>query len=149
MTGYLAPIRINGAGPTGSLLALGLANFGYTVHLYDPLSSDQICSRSRAYALTHSSRRLLTRLGLWDELSPFLSPFRTLGLEDRGINQSVNFTELDLQLANRSSQAVGWILDHCSLMTLLISRLEKSGNVNLFFGEAANQSLLLVMILVW
>ena len=87
MTGYLAPIRINGAGPTGSLLALGLANFGYTVHLYDPLSSDQICSRSRAYALTHSSRRLLTRLGLWDELSPFLSPFRTLGLEDRGINQ--------------------------------------------------------------
>ena len=142
-TGYLPPIRINGAGPTGSLLALGLANFGYSVHLYDPLSSDQICSRSRAYALTHSTRRLLTRLGLWEELSPFLSPFKTLSLEDRGINQSVNFTELDLQIANRSSQAVGWILDHGSLMTLLISRLERSGKIHLFFGEAANQSLLL------
>jgi len=70
MTGYLAPIRINGAGPTGSLLALGLANFGYAVHLYDPLSSDQICSRSRAYALTHSSRRLLTRL---HPLGPWVS----------------------------------------------------------------------------
>ena len=114
MTGYLAPIRINGAGPTGSLLALGLANFGYTVHLYDPLSSDQICSRSRAYALTHSSRRLLTRLGLWDELSPFLSPFRTLGLEDRGINQSVNFTELDLQFSKQIIPS-GW-LDFGSLL---------------------------------
>ena len=94
MTGSLAPIRINGAGPTGSLLALGLANFGYTVYLHDPLNAEQICSRSRAYALTHSSRRLLTRLGLWNELIPFLSPFKTLRLEDRGINKSVNFTDL-------------------------------------------------------
>jgi 2-polyprenyl-6-methoxyphenol hydroxylase-like FAD-dependent oxidoreductase len=69
MAGYLAPIRINGAGPTGGLLALGLANFGYSIHLYDPLNADQICSRSRAYALTQSSRRLLTLLGLWNELA--------------------------------------------------------------------------------
>ena len=140
MTGYLAPIRINGAGPTGSLLAFGLANFGYSIHLFDPLNADQICSRSRAYALTQSSRRLLTRLGLWDELLPYLSPFKTLSLEDRGIDQSVNFTELDLHSANRPSQSVGWILDHCALMKLLMSRLESSNNVKLFLGEAANQS---------
>ena len=129
MAGYLAPIRINGAGPTGGLLALGLANFGYSIHLYDPLNADQICSRSRAYALTQSSRRLLTLLGLWNELVPFLSPFRTLSLEDRGINQSVNFTELDLHSSNRSSRSVGWILDHYDLMKLLMSRLESSSNV--------------------
>ena len=92
MTGSLSPIRINGAGPTGSLLAICLANFGYSVHLYDPLNAEQICSRSRAYALTHSSRRLLTRLGLWNDVLPFLSPFKTLRLEDRGINRLVNFT---------------------------------------------------------
>lgn len=55
MTSRLAPILINGAGPTGSLLALGLANFGYPIHLYDPLSANQICSRSRAYALDRKS----------------------------------------------------------------------------------------------
>ena len=141
MTGYLAPIRINGAGPTGSLLAIGLANFGYSIHLFDPLSTDQICSRSRAYALTHSSRRLLTRLGLWNELIPFLSPFKTLSLEDRGINQSVNFTESDLHLSNRSSRTVGWILDHAVLMKLLMSRLERSTHVKLHLGEASYQSL--------
>ncbi len=141
MTGYLAPIRINGAGPTGSLLAIGLANFGYPIHLFDPLSADQICSRSRAYALTHSSRRLLTRLGLWNELLPFLSPFKTLSLEDRGINQSVNFTESDLHSSNRSSRTVGWILDHAVLMKLLMSRLERSTHVKLHLGEASYQSL--------
>ena len=141
MTGYLAPIRINGAGPTGSLLAIGLANFGYPIHLFDPLSADQICSRSRAYALTHSSRRLLTRLGLWNELLPFLSPFKTLSLEDRGINQSVNFTETDLHSSNRSSRTVGWILDHAVLMKLLMSRLERSTHVKLHLGEASYQSL--------
>ncbi len=141
MTGYLAPIRINGAGPTGSLLAIGLANFGYPIHLFDPLSADQICSRSRAYALTHSSRRLLTRLGLWSELLPFLSPFKTLSLEDRGINQSVNFTESDLHSSNRSSRTVGWILDHAVLMKLLMSRLERSTHVKLHLGEASYQSL--------
>ena len=141
MTGYLAPIRINGAGPTGSLLAIGLANFGYSIHLFDPLSADQICSRSRAYALTHSSRRLLTRLGLWNELLPFLSPFKTLSLEDRGINQSVNFTESDLHSSNRSSRTVGWILDHAVLMKLLMSRLERSTHVELHLGEASYQSL--------
>ena len=140
MTGSLAPIRINGAGPTGSLLAYGLANFGYSIHLFDPLEAEQICSRSRAYALTHSSRRFLTRLGLWDELVPFLSPFKTLRLEDRGINRSVNFTNLDLRPANRSSQSVGWILDHSALMKLLMRKLESSGNVKLYFGEALCQS---------
>ena len=140
MTGSLAPIRINGAGPTGSLLALGLANFGYIIHLHDPLNGEQICSRSRAYALTHSSRRLLTRLGLWDELMPFLSPFKTLSLEDRGIDQSVNFTELDLHPSNQSSSSVGWILDHSFLMQLLMSRLERSTNVQLHLGEMPRQA---------
>ena len=140
MTGSLPPIRINGAGPTGSLLAIGLADFGYSIHLYDPLNAEQICSRSRAYALTHSSRRLLTHLGLWNEVFPFLSPFKTLSLEDRGINQLVNFTEFDLHPSNKSSGTVGWILDHTFLMKLLMSRLEKTTRVKLHLGEASCQS---------
>ncbi len=141
MTGSLAPIRINGAGPTGSLLAIGLADFGYPIHLHDPLSSEQICSRSRAYALTHSSRKLLTRLGLWNELRPYLSPFKTLRLEDRGTKCSVDFTELDLHSSNRSSRSVGWILDHAPLMKVLMGKLEASNRVMLYLGEASYQSL--------
>ena len=56
--------RIVGAGPTGALLALGLAQQGFDVLLCDRLTRDQILQRSRAYAITQSSRRLLQRLDL-------------------------------------------------------------------------------------
>jgi uncharacterized protein with von Willebrand factor type A (vWA) domain len=55
--------RVIGAGPTGSLAALALAEAGWTVSLEDPLSPAALTARQRAYAFTHSSRRLLERLG--------------------------------------------------------------------------------------
>ena len=56
--------RVNGAGPTGALSALSLAEAGWQVELCDPLDSAALQARNRAYALTHSSRELLLRLGL-------------------------------------------------------------------------------------
>ena len=62
-------IHVFGAGPTGALTALALGLRGQHVVLFDPLTASELQSRSRAYAITHSSRRLLTNLGLWHDLS--------------------------------------------------------------------------------
>ncbi len=45
---------VRGAGPTGSLAALALAQAGWRVHLLDPQSAEQLLQRKRAYALTLS-----------------------------------------------------------------------------------------------
>ena len=74
--------HIVGAGPTGALLALGLAQQGFSVVLQDRLSAELLLARSRAYAITHSSRRLLHDLGLWDALRGEMEPFRSLRLDD-------------------------------------------------------------------
>ena len=74
--------RIVGAGPTGALLALGLAQQGFKVVLVDRLNNELLLERSRAYAITHSSRRLLQEFGLWDHLLDALEPFRNLRLDD-------------------------------------------------------------------
>ena len=137
MYGSSSPVRINGAGPTGSLLALGLASLNYSIDLFDTASLDTICSKSRAYALTHSSRRLLIKLDLWNDLQPFLTPFKKLRLEDRGIRKTVNFANRDLHQSNQSAHAVGWILDHSSLMRVLMRRLERSPNVNLYLNRVS------------
>ena len=129
--------RIVGAGPTGALLALGLAQQGFDVLLCDRLTRDQILQRSRAYAITQSSRRLLQRLDLWDELSAHLTPFRSLRLEDCAIRRSTWFTLSDLRAANRPSNAIGWILDHRPLMHLLMTQLGLSERVSLHLGEGA------------
>lgn len=99
--------------------------------LHDPLSQEQILARSRAYALTHSSRRLLERLDLWVPLSEHLIPFQALRLEDQELHRVVMFGPGDLSGANRGVAAIGWILDHQPLMTLLFDRLRREAAVDL------------------
>jgi len=134
----LRRFRIVGAGPTGALLALGLARQGHSVDLIDALPRQALLDRSRAYAMTHSSRRLLQRLELWSDLSPELTPFTALRLDDRATHQTAWFTLNDLNDANRKAEAIGWILDHRPLMRLLLDRLEQSPRVALRFGVADN-----------
>ncbi len=128
-------IHVLGAGPTGALTALALGLRGQRVFLFDPLTASQLQARSRAYAITHSSRRLLTNLGLWHDLRDTLVPFRELDLRDGATNARVLFSEDDLASANRHHDGIGWILDHRPLMRLLLARLEANGNVAMHLAK--------------
>ena len=130
-------VHICGAGPSGALAALALGQKQLHVDLFDPQNSDQLLSRSRAYAITHSSRRLLGRLGLWNDLSSALVPFDRLDLSDQACRLNVLFETRDLDPASRQHDAIGWILDHKPLMALLLERLEKLPTVGLHLGRSA------------
>ena len=130
--------HVLGAGPSGALAALALAQLGHEVALADPQSEVQLQARSRAYAITHSSRRLLERLGLWMDLLPWLVPFQELDLRDAGVRRRVLFSLDDLDPTSRSHGAIGWILDHGPLMAQLILRLKASSLVALQLGTPAS-----------
>jgi len=131
--------RVHGAGPTGALAALALADAGWRVQLRDPLPAHDLCSRSRAYALTHSSRELLEQLGLWQLLQAALAPFRRLDLCDRALHRQLSFSCDDLPTRHRAaSGAVGWILQHQPLMELLLRALEQHSGVSLSLGDPAS-----------
>ena len=85
-------VHILGAGPTGSLAAIALASAGCSVVLTDPLTRKELLSRSRAYAITHSSRRLLTDLNLWNVLLKDLIPFHSLDLRDSLVADRLSMT---------------------------------------------------------
>ncbi|MFM7652092.1 MAG: FAD-dependent monooxygenase [Vulcanococcus sp.] len=142
--------RVNGCGPSGALAALALARAGWAVELLDPLSSDQLLSRSRAYAISHSSRALLVSLGLWHPLAPALAPFRRLELCDRALHRRVTFTGDDLPRAApspecaaggadspSSAEAVGWILQHQPLMLALLRAVHQEPLISLRLGDQA------------
>ena len=116
--------RVHGAGPTGLLSALALADAGWRVQLIDPLPRQQLLERSRAYAFTHSSQRLLERLGLWQAVAPCMVPFRQLELCDLALRQQVPFGLADLgrRRAQAPAAAVGWIAQHQPLMAALLER---------------------------
>ena len=130
-------VHVLGAGPTGSLAALALAGRGHRVVLHDPQSAQELQSRSRAYAITHSSRRLLERLGLWSTLQSSLAGFATLDLRDAGSAGRVRFSSQDLAPGNRALGAIGWILDHRPLMEVLLQQLHHNPHISLYLGSPA------------
>jgi 2-octaprenyl-6-methoxyphenol hydroxylase len=136
--------RVVGAGPTGALAALVLAQVGWRVQLLDPLGAEPLKARSRAYALNHSSQELLQQAQLWEALGPDLVPFRQLELCDLSLGQRVPFSTADLgrQRAQRPDEAVGWVIDHGPLMTLLLERLAAHPAVELQLGATGTNSAL-------
>ena len=137
MASFLMETHVMGAGPTGCMVALALAKHNQRVVLFDPQASDALTARSRAYAITHSSRRLMQRLGLWDELLNDLVAFEQLDLRDLAADRQVLFLADDLALKNRGHSGIGWILDHRPLMTVLLRRLQESALVQLHLGGEA------------
>jgi 2-octaprenyl-6-methoxyphenol hydroxylase len=129
--------RVVGAGPTGALAALALVQAGWRVQLRDPCSRQALLERSRAYALNHSSRRLLRRLGLWEELQRGFVPFRHLQLRDLGSGADTAFTSPDLgpHLDAAAGGCLGWIALHRPLMEVLLARLAAEPAVSLALGE--------------
>jgi 2-octaprenyl-6-methoxyphenol hydroxylase len=129
--------RVVGAGPTGALAALALAQAGWRVWLRDPLSQPALLQRSRAYALNHSSRRLLRRLGVWEQLQQHFVPFHQLQLRDLGSGADTAFTSPDLgpRLEAAAAGCLGWIALHRPLMEVLFQRLMAEPAVTLQLGE--------------
>lgn len=130
---------VRGCGPTGALAALALAEAGWTaITLQDPGSRQALLRRQRAYAFTHSSRRLLQELGLWPALSPGLEPFATLQLTDLGLDPgstaaAVPFTTGDLWRPGPEA-AVGWIGQHPTVMAVLLAAIDQHPRIRLQLG---------------
>jgi len=124
---YSAIVR--GAGPTGSLAALAMARAGWQVTLYDPSDAAALVGRRRAYALTHSSCKLLQRLDLWDAMAPHCHPFDHLELRDLGSRSQTAFAVPD---------AVGWIVEHQALQKELLEACNHHPGVQLSLGQEAS-----------
>ena len=135
------PLRahILGAGPSGALAALALADAGWQVRLDDPLPRAALLGRSRAYAFTHSSQRLLNALGLWPALTAAMVPFQQLQLRDLAIRRQVRFCGADLG-QRRRQQPVGWVAEHRPLMEVLLSSLEAHPAIRLQLDSAQIRS---------
>ena len=54
-------VRIIGAGPTGLLLAASLAKLNINIYIYDLLSKEDLISKDKTYAITHSTNKILKK----------------------------------------------------------------------------------------
>ena len=123
-------IAIIGSGLTGSMAAISLANAGCRVDLYERLSDQELINRERTYAITHSSRKILEKIGIWSHLVSHLVPFQYLNVIDYELNKKFQFRIDDLSLTDKSYSAVGWIAEHKNIMFSILEFISDFDNIN-------------------
>ena len=131
-------IKILGAGPTGSLLAINLASKNCNVVLIEPLEEEELLSKDKGYAITQSSRRIFEEFGLWQYIEKSAYGFSTLSIMDQEILSSVILRASDLKKLNEKQVNLGWVIDHKDLMKILIDSINKNKYIDKFKVDATN-----------
>ncbi len=123
-------IAIIGSGLTGTLAAISLAKAGSRIDLYERLSDEELINRDRTYAFTHSSRRILEKIGIWPKILNELVPFRYLNVIDFELNNGLKFFVNDLNKKDRKHKTVGWIARHDLVMSTLLDCISNIETIN-------------------
>ena len=112
--------KIVGSGPTGLLLSIALSKFNCNIYLTDLLTKDRLIDKDKTYAITHSTRKILSKFRLWEKLAPFLFGFDTLSISDSVTSSSTLLTIFDLDEDISSAENIGWVIKHLILEPTLI-----------------------------
>jgi 2-octaprenyl-6-methoxyphenol hydroxylase len=124
-------VAVVGGGPVGAAAALELASAGLDVLLIEAREAGTTVTDSRPLALSHGSRLILERLGVWDTLQD-VTRIDRIHISQRGGFGRAVFTAAEAQLP-----ALGYVLDYPRLAAALAaatSRAEGCGKLRALRG---------------
>ena len=111
-------VLIVGGGPVGAAAALSLRGAGLAVGLVEARAPQAVQADPRPIALSHGSRLILERLGVWEQLAP-ATPIERIHVSQRG-----GFGRVELNANEAGLPALGYVLDYGRLATTLAGALE-------------------------
>jgi 2-octaprenyl-6-methoxyphenol hydroxylase len=114
-------IVIAGGGPVGAALALGLRGSAHRVALLDARLPDASANDARMIALSHGSRLILDRLGVWRSLSD-ITPIRHIE-----VTQQRRFGRAGLSAVDAGVPALGYVASYVALQRALFAALAGGG----------------------
>lgn len=120
-------ITIAGGGMVGASLALALQDAaqdaGWTIRLVEahpPAQGGwQPSYDARSTALSHGSRLIYERLGIWDQLAQRVEPIREIHVSDRGYPGAAR-----IEAANEGVPALGYVVENAWLGEVLLGALD-------------------------
>jgi len=121
--------KIVGSGPTGLLLSIALSKFDCNIFLTDLLPKDRLIDKDKTYAITHSTRKILSKFRLWEKLEPFLFGFDTLSISDSVFSAFTNLSTSDLDDDISSAENIGWVVKHSDLMNVFFQEIDNYKNI--------------------
>jgi 2-octaprenyl-6-methoxyphenol hydroxylase len=126
-------IVIAGGGPVGSALALGLCDSGYKIALLEARTPQAPVDDGRTLALSHGSRLILDRLGVWQALAAAATPIRHIT-----VTQQRGFGRVELRAAEAGVPALGYVANYALLQRTLAAALDTRG-VQVMTGQAVQE----------
>ena len=121
--------KIVGSGPTGLLLSIALSKFNCNIFLTDLLVRERLIDKDKTYAITHSTRIILSKFGLWGKIKPYLFGFDTLSISDSVTSVNTFLTNSDLDDDIVSAENIGWVVKHSDLMKIFFREIDNYENI--------------------
>jgi len=121
-------VIIAGGGMVGTSLALALAPLGLSLAVVEPVAraaGPQPSFDDRSTALSRSSQRMFTALGLWDEIVAAATPISRIHISDKG---RFGFAHIDAQ--QQGVEALGYVVINRVLGNVLQNALSACANVD-------------------
>ncbi len=122
-------VLIVGGGPVGAATALALRGAGIGVGLVEARGPQAASADPRPIALSHGSRLILERLGLWEALQP-ATPIERIHVSQRG-----GFGRVELDAREAHLPALGYVVDYGRLASTLAIALEADESCHLIRAQ--------------
>jgi 2-octaprenyl-6-methoxyphenol hydroxylase len=113
-------VLVVGGGPVGATLTLALRGSGLAVGLLEARAPHAAADR-RPIALSHGSRLILERLGVWERLAP-ATPILRIHVSQRG-----GFGRVEFNAREAGLPALGYVLEYGQLAAAFARTLEAGG----------------------
>jgi len=112
---------IAGGGPVGAALALALRDSGWHVVLAEARTLGAVVDDTRTIALSHGSRLILERLGVWPALTAETTPIHRIS-----ISQQRSFGRAELRAEEAGVPALGYVAGYAALQRALLGALART-----------------------
>jgi hypothetical protein len=122
----LHDVVIVGAGPVGAAAAVALSDGGLDVVTLDARAAGAIGRGDRSLALSHGSRLIFERLGVWGEVAAAQHAVTPITAID--VSQQSGFGHVRLDAAEQGLPALGYVVSYRALQAALDAAIARSGH---------------------
>lgn len=118
MSEHTCDIVIVGGGPVGAAAAIALRDSGLTVLVLEARPEAGNSADARTLAMSHGSRLILERLGIWSQIEP-VTPIESIHVSQRG-----GFGRTLLRAQDADLPALGYVVRYTRLQQAFAGALE-------------------------
>ena len=112
---------IIGAGPVGALCALAMHHYGIVPHVLEAREQTRSANDARTLVLSHGSRLILERLGVWARLEHY-TPITRIHISQRG-----GFGSSQISADEEQLPALGYVVSYGALEIALEAQMTEVG----------------------